>query len=216
MSLQVCEIFKSLQGESTWAGRPCVFIRLTGCNLRCRWCDTTYAYQGGEVLSPRELLERLDALDCGLEHNLIEFTGGEPLLQPQAVELMNNLARAGRTVLVETNGSRDISPLAPEVIAIVDMKGPSSGESGKMDTENLERLRERDEVKFVIAGREDWEHMLCLLPRIDTRRNAVNLSPLFGGVAPAELARWMLDADLDARLNLQQHKYIWNPDARGV
>jgi len=216
LSLQVCEIFKSLQGESTWAGRPCIFVRLTGCNLRCRWCDTPYAYEGGESLSVREVLERIDTLDCGLSHNLIEFTGGEPLLQPQAVELMNALARSGRTVLVETNGSRDISVLAPEVVAIVDMKGPSSGESEKMDKTNLERLRERDEVKFVIADRTDWEHMLGLLPRIDTSRNVVNLSPLFGGVAPAELASWMLHANLDARLNLQQHKHIWNPDARGV
>jgi 7-carboxy-7-deazaguanine synthase len=216
LSLQICEIFKSLQGESTWAGRPCIFVRLTGCNLRCRWCDTPYAYEGGESLSSREVLERIDSLDCGLAHNLIEFTGGEPLLQPQAVELMNALARSGRTVLVETNGSCDISVLAPEVIAIVDMKGPSSGESGKMDESNLERLRTRDEVKFVIADRQDWTYMLCLLPRIDASRNVVNVSPLFGGVAPAELARWMLEADLDARLNLQQHKYIWNPDARGV
>lgn len=216
MSLQICEIFKSLQGESTWAGRPCIFVRLTGCNLRCRWCDTPYAYEGGESLSTREVLERIDSLDCGLAHNLIEFTGGEPLLQPQAVELMNALARSGRTVLVETNGSRDISVLAPEIVAIVDMKGPSSGESAKMDESNLERLRARDEVKFVIADRQDWTHMLCLLPRIDASRNVVNVSPLFGGVAPDELARWMLEADLDARLNLQQHKYIWTPDARGV
>ncbi len=216
MSLHVCEIFKSLQGESSHAGRPCIFVRLTGCNLRCSWCDTPYAYEGGESLNTREVLERIDALDCGLAHNLIEFTGGEPLLQPQAVELMNALARSGRTVLVETNGSLDISVLAPEVAAIVDMKGPSSGESGKMDTENLERLREHDEVKFIIAGRADWEHMLCLLPRIDTRRNVVNLSPLFGATPPAELARWMLDAGLDARLNLQQHKFIWPPEARGV
>ncbi|HWR02508.1 MAG TPA: radical SAM protein [Humidesulfovibrio sp.] len=212
MSLQVCEIFKSLQGESTWAGRPCVFVRLTGCNLRCRWCDTPYAYEGGEALSQREVLERVEALGDGL----IEFTGGEPLMQPSAVDLMNALARSGRSVLVETNGSRDISVLAPEVIAIVDMKGPSSGESDKMDTGNLDRLRERDEVKFIIADREDWQHMLNLLPRIDTCRNVVNVSPLFGGVDPAGLARWILESGLDLRLNLQQHKYIWNPDARGV
>jgi len=212
LSLKVCEIFKSLQGESTFAGRPCVFVRLSGCNLRCRYCDTTYAYAGGEALSVREVLERVEALGEGL----IEFTGGEPLLQEPAVDLMNTLARLGRQVLVETNGSLDICVLAPEVTAIVDMKGPSSGECGKMDLGNLERLRPGDELKFVVGHRADYAHMLELLPRIDTRRNTVNLSPLFGILAPAELAAWILADDLDVRLNLQQHKYIWQPDARGV
>jgi len=212
LSLQVCEIFKSLQGESSFAGWPCVFVRLTGCNLRCRYCDTTYAYAGGESLSLREVLERVETLGEGL----VEFTGGEPLLQEPAVELMNALARSGRTVLVETNGSRDISVLAEEVIAIVDMKGPTSGESDKMDLANLERLREKDELKFVIGGREDYAHMLSLLPRVDAQRNTVNVSPLFGALAPAELAAWILADGLYARLNLQQHKYIWPPEARGV
>lgn len=215
MSLKVCEIFKSLQGESTYAGRPCVFVRLVGCNLRCAWCDTRYAYDGGESLSVREVLERAEAL-APHGHELIEFTGGEPLLQEAAVELMNALARCGRTVLVETNGSLDISPLAPEVVAIVDMKGPSSGESGKMDTANLSRLRPHDEVKFVIADDADWEHMLGLLPRVDACRNTVNVSPLYGRMPEAELARRILESGLPLRLNLQQHKYIWNPDARGV
>jgi 7-carboxy-7-deazaguanine synthase len=212
LSLHVCEIFKSLQGESSFAGWPCVFVRLTGCNLRCRYCDTTYAYTGGERLSVRAVLERIEALDDAL----IEFTGGEPLLQEQAVDLMNALARSGRLVLVETNGSQDISVLADEVIAIVDMKGPSSGESEKMDLDNLGRLRERDELKFVIGDREDYAHMLSLLSRVDAHRNTVNVSPLFGVLAPAELAAWILADGLHARLNLQQHKYIWQPDARGV
>lgn len=216
MSLRVCEMFKSIQGESTHAGRPCVFVRLVGCNLRCAWCDTAYSHEGGEDMSAEAVLARMDALGGGLAHMLIEFTGGEPLLQPEAVALINALARQGRTVLVETNGSLDISVLHPGVAAIVDMKGPSSGESAKMDTENLERLRERDEVKFVIADRLDWERMLCLLPRIDARRNPVNLSPLPGILAAADLARWMLDADLDARLNLQLHRHIWPAEARGV
>lgn len=216
MSLRICEIFKSIQGESTFAGRPCVFVRLVGCNLRCTWCDTTYSHQGGEDMSAEAVLDRVDALGSGLPHMLVEFTGGEPLLQPEAVALANRLAREGRTVLVETNGSLDISVLHPDVAAIVDMKGPSSGESVKMDTENLERLRARDEVKFVIADRLDWERMLCLLPRIDARRNPVNLSPVPGILAAADLARWMLDADLDARLNLQLHKHIWPAEARGV
>lgn len=216
MSLQVCEIFKSIQGESTYAGRPCVFVRLAGCNLRCRYCDTTYAYEGGERLSTREVLERIEILGESFPDILVEFTGGEPLLQEGAVELMNALALSGRQVLVETNGSRDISVLAGEIAAIVDMKGPSSGESDKMDLVNLDRLREKDELKFVIGGREDYAHMLSLLPRVTTSRNTVNASPLYGALAPAKLAAWILEDGLDVRLNLQQHKYIWPPEARGV
>lgn len=212
MSLQVCEIFRSIQGESSFAGRPCVFVRLTGCNLRCRYCDTAYAYTGGEALSAGEVQTRIQALGPGL----VEFTGGEPLLQPEAVRLMNALAAAGRTVLVETNGSLDISVLAPRVAAIMDLKGPSSGVSGSMDLGNLDRLRPGDEVKFVVGDREDYAHMLGLLPRLDCARNTVNVSPLFGRLAPAVLSAWILADGLDVRLNLQQHKYIWEPDARGV
>ena len=155
MSLQVCEIFRSIQGESSFAGRPCTFVRLTGCNLRCRWCDTSYAYDGGVEMTADEVLARIATFDAGL----IEFTGGEPLLQPEAVNLANRLAASGRRVLVETNGSLDISVLGPETVAIVDMKGPSSGEAVRMDLANLDRLRERDEVKFVIGHRGDY----CLL-----------------------------------------------------
>ena len=212
----VCEIFRSIQGESSFAGRPCVFVRLTGCNLRCRYCDTVYAYEGGEELSPQTVAMRIEALSQGLPNILIEFTGGEPLLQGQAVDLMNALARAGRDVLVETNGSRDIRVLDARIAAIVDMKGPGSGESDKMDLENLTRLRGRDELKFVIGGREDYAHMRELLPRVDCRRNTVNASPLYGALAPAELAAWLLADGLDVRLNLQQHKYIWPPETRGV
>jgi len=212
LRLKVCEIFRSIQGESSHAGWPCIFVRLTGCNLRCRYCDTTYAYEGGEDLSPRQVLERIEALGEGL----MEFTGGEPLLQEAAVDLMNSLARLGRRVLVETNGSLDISPLAPEVIAIIDLKGPGSGESDKMDMRNLSRLRPHDELKFVIGGPDDYAHLRALLPQIDTSRNTVNVSPLYGVLAPADLAAWILADGLNVRLNLQQHKFIWNPDARGV
>jgi len=213
--LTVTEIFRSIQGESSHAGWPCVFVRLTGCNLRCVWCDTAHPYAGGEELSEGDILRRIHALNPG-DDERIEFTGGEPLLQPAAVALINALAGQGRNVLVETNGSLDISVLAPEAAAIVDMKGPSSGEAQRMDLDNLTRLRARDEVKFVIAHRGDYAHMLDLLPRIDPRRNTVNASPLFGELAPAELAEWLLEDRLPVRLNLQQHKHIWDPAARGV
>jgi len=215
VSLTITEIFRSIQGESSHAGWPCVFVRLTGCNLRCFWCDTKYAYAGGEELDRDAVLQRINGLAAGPDER-IEFTGGEPLLQPEAVALMNDLARAGRTVLVETNGSLDISVLTPEVAAIVDMKGPSSGESQRMDLHNLDRLRPRDEVKFVIAHRGDYAHMRELLPRIDASRNVVNASPLFGEIVPSDLAEWILEDNLPVRLNLQLHKQIWDPALRGV
>jgi len=212
LSLQVCETFLSLQGESTFAGWPCAFVRLSGCNLRCRWCDTAYAYEGGTARSLDEIVAEVQGLGC----QLVEITGGEPLLQPETPELATRLAGLGLTVLVETNGSLDIGVLPAESVAIVDMKGPSSGEQERMDLGNLTRLRPRDEVKFVVGHRADYQHMLDLLPRIDTARNTVNVSPLFGVLAPAELAAWLLADRLHLRLNLQQHKHIWPPDARGV
>lgn len=212
MSLQVCETFLSLQGESSFAGWPCAFVRLSGCNLRCRWCDTAYAYEGGTARSLDEIVAEVQGLGC----RLAEITGGEPLLQGETPELAARLAKLGLTVLVETNGSLDISVLPPEAVAIVDMKGPSSGEMARMDLGNLTRLRPRDEVKFVVGHRTDYQHMLDLLPRIDTARNTVNVSPLFGILAPSELAAWILEDGLHVRLNLQQHKHIWPPDMRGV
>ena len=213
MSLQVCETFLSIQGESSFAGRPCAFVRLSGCNLRCRWCDTAYAYEGGTPRSVEDLVAEVRAQkNC----HLVEITGGEPLLQAETPNLVARLAELGATVLVETNGSLDIRVLPPQAIAIVDMKGPSSRESERMDLGNLSRLRPRDEVKFLIADRADYQHMLELLPRIDPRRNTVNASAVFGELAPADLAAWLLADALDVRLNLQQHKYIWPPNARGV
>ena len=212
MSLKVCEVFASIQGESTHAGMPCAFVRLSGCNLRCRWCDTTYAYDNGLEREIDELAA--EALAFGLP--LVELTGGEPLLQAETPALAERLLCAGVTVLVETNGSQDISVLPEAAIAIVDMKGPSSGEATRMDTANLDRLRPRDEVKFVIGGREDYAHMLSLLPRINTLRNVVNASPLYGALPPATLVQWIVADRLPVRLNLQQHKYIWPPETRGV
>jgi len=212
LSLTVCETFASIQGESTHAGRPCAFVRLTGCNLRCQWCDTTYSYEGGNERSLDDIVA--EVLGFGLP--LVEITGGEPLLQAQTPELARRLLAAGLTVLVETNGSLDISVLPQGAIAIVDMKGPTSGEEQRMDLGNLERLRPGDEVKFVLGGREDYAHMLGLLPRIDTRRNTVNASPLFGALEPATLVQWIVADRLPVRLNLQQHKVIWPPEQRGV
>jgi 7-carboxy-7-deazaguanine synthase len=212
LSLQVCETFLSIQGESSFAGWTCAFVRLAGCNLRCRWCDTAYSYEGGTARSVDDLVA--EARDSGCR--LVEITGGEPLLQAETPELAARLAGHGLTVLVETNGSLDISVLPPEAIAIVDMKGPTSGQAARMDLDNLSRLRARDEVKFVVADRDDWAHMLSLLPLVDMARNTVNVSPLFGTLAASELATWILADGLGVRLNLQQHKYIWPPDARGV
>lgn len=213
MSLFVNAVFQSIQGESSRAGWPCTFIRLGGCNLRCRWCDTTYAYNEGSHSRFADLLARIEALP---PTRLVQITGGEPLLQPQASVLANTLADRGRTVLVETNGSIDIRVLAASVAAIVDIKCPSSGEADKMDLDNLKRLRPLDEVKFVIADEADYAHMLSLLPRIDTLRNTVNASPVFGVLDPAQLVAWIAKDRLDVRLNLQLHKHIWNPDARNV
>lgn len=212
MTLDVCEVFASIQGESTFAGRPCAFVRLSGCNLRCAWCDTSYAWENGQTRPLDALVE--EVRNFGLP--LIEITGGEPLLQPATPALAQRLLDHGLTVLIETNGSLPISAVPPQAIVIVDMKGPSSGESGRMDLTNLSRLRPRDEVKFVIGGREDYAHMLSLLPRIDPARNTVNASPLFATLPAAELAAWIVADRLPVRLNLQQHKHIWPPDARGV
>ncbi len=212
MILDVCEVFASIQGESTFAGRPCAFIRLSGCNLRCAWCDTSYAWEGGQPRTLDALVE--EVRNFGLP--LIEITGGEPLLQPATPALAQRLLDHGLTVLIETNGSLPIFAVPPQAIAIVDMKGPSSGESGRMDLANLSRLRPRDEVKFVIGDRDDYAHMLSLLPKIDPARNTVNASPLFGTLAAAELAAWIVEDRLPVRLNLQQHKHIWPPEARGV
>lgn len=212
MSLQVCETFLSIQGESSHAGWPCAFVRLTGCNLRCRFCDTRYAYEGGTARSVEDLAAEVQDMGC----RRVEITGGEPLLQDETPELAARLAALGLTVLVETNGSLDIRALPQQTIAIVDMKGPSSGEAERMDLENLDRLRPRDEVKFVLADRSDYRHMLALLPRIDADRNVVNVSAVFGVLAPRELAAWILADGLNLRLNLQQHKHIWPPDKRGV
>jgi len=211
VSLAVHEIFASIQGESSFAGWPCAFLRLSGCNLACSWCDTVHA--AGRS-TPYSLEAALDALTAfGLP--LVELTGGEPLLAPELPALAARLADAGRTVLVETNGSLDISVLDPRVVAIMDIKCPGSGMADRNDYANLDRLRPRDEVKCVLADREDYLFAREVTARVRHSRTVL-FSPVTGSLDPAELAAWMVADKLWARLGLQLHKIIWGPDARGV
>jgi len=212
-SLVVHEIYRSLQGESTHVGLPCGFIRLTACHLRCGYCDTRHAFHQGETLPLDVVVER--ALSLG--DRLIEVTGGEPLLQPEVHPLMARLCDAGRTVLLETSGAVDITPVDPRVHIILDLKTPGSGEVAANDWANLAALRPKDEVKFVVCDREDFEWAAGQIAshRL-TERCPVLLSPVFGRVTPTDLAAWILDSRLDVRLQIQQHKILWAPDARGV
>ncbi len=211
--IKVNEIFYSIQGESTCAGLPCVFVRLTGCNLRCCYCDTQYAYTDGTNLSLAEIQNKVSKFNA----NLIEITGGEPLLQSQVVYLSRNFIDQGKTVLVETNGTQNIAQLPAPAIRIMDIKCPGSGESDKMDWKNIDRLRARDNVKFVLSNREDFDWAVEVVLRYNLLDRATILfSPTFGLLNPEVLASWMLDLSLPIRLNLQLHKYIWNPNQRGV
>jgi len=212
--VRVNEIFYSIQGESTWAGRPCVFVRLTGCNLRCAWCDTAYAFYEGAQMEIPAVIERVRSYGC----QLVELTGGEPLLQQGIHALIKALLVENYEVLVETSGERDISTLDPHVIRIVDLKCPDSGEVERNLWTNIEHLNGRDEVKFVIASRRDYEWARSVLSeyRLEGRVNAVLMSPAFGLIKPVTLANWILEDRLPARMQLQMHKYIWDPDKRGV
>ena len=212
--LQVNEIFLSIQGESSYAGRPCTFVRLTGCNLRCRWCDTAYAFYEGARMAVSEVLDRVEKLGC----DLLEITGGEPLLQDGVHDLIAGLLERGSTVLIETSGASDVARLDPRVVRIMDLKCPGSGESGRNLWSNLEQLTSRDEIKFVLADRRDYEWARDVICGRDLagRVGAVLLSPVHGELAPALLASWILEDHLPARLQLQIHKYVWSPDARGV
>ena len=212
--LQITEIFKSIQGESTWAGLPCVFVRLTGCNLRCGWCDTAYAYAGGTQLALDEIVRRVQELDCAL----VELTGGEPLLQAATPALAQALLQLGHTVLVETNGSLPIEVLPDGVIRIMDLKCPESGESERNRFENVRRLKLCDEVKFVLASRRDYEWARARIGehQLHTKVKAVLLSAALGKLAPADVVRWMLEDKLPARIQVQLHKVIWPVDARGM
>jgi 7-carboxy-7-deazaguanine synthase len=212
-TLLVHEIYRSLQGESTFAGLPCVFVRLTACHLRCGYCDTPHAFGEGELLELGEVVAR--ALDLGNE--LVEITGGEPLLQPEVYPLMARLADAGKTVLLETSGAVDIGAVDRRVHVILDIKTPGSGEHSANVWGNLELLKPTDEVKFVVCDRADFDWAARLLrDRRLTERCPVLLSPAFGEVNPTDLAAWILESRLPVRLQLQQHKILWDPNARGV
>ena len=212
--LTVNEIFHSIQGESTHAGRPCVFVRLTACDLRCSWCDTPYAFHEGEKMSIDEVLEKVRSYGC----DVVEVTGGEPLLQKDVYPLMERLLDEGRTVLIETGGHRDAGDVPERVHRIIDVKCPASGEMSKMHWPNLERLRPSDEVKFVIQDRADYEYARRIAAEyhLADRCAAVLFSPVHGVLDPKALASWMLADRVPARLQLQAHKYIWDPSTRGV
>lgn len=224
-TLRINETFFSIQGESTWAGCPCFFIRLTGCHLRCAYCDTEYSFKEGRTRTIDELVDEALAIECGL----VEITGGEPLLQPRVHDLVRSLADAGRTVLVETSGACDIRPLDPRCIAILDVKTPGSGEQGRNLWSNLDALRPHDEVKFVICDRADYEFARETIVRHDLSRRcrAVLLSAVFEqprgleilgheGLSMRTLAEWILEDRLPVRLQTQLHKWIWAPQTRGV
>lgn len=213
--MRVNEIFYSIQGESTYAGQPCVFVRLTGCNLRCSYCDTRYAYDEGRRLSIDEIIERVASFQCGL----VEITGGEPLIQEETPHLIYRLLEKGFEVLLETNGSLDISPIDERCVKIVDIKCPSSGEEKKNDLENLRRLSGKDEIKFVIGCKEDYvfaKKILSLHGGGEPGMKPPLFSPLHAQMDPKLLAEWILADHMNVRMQLQLHKIIWGADAKGV
>jgi len=214
MRLRITEIYKSIQGESTFAGLPCIFVRTTGCNLRCVWCDSAYSFYGGKWMSLDAVLAEVEKLDCPL----VEITGGEPLLQPGVPVLAERLQRMGKKVLVETSGERPIEILPEGVMRVMDIKCPDSGESARNRFENIAQLKSYDEVKFVLASRRDYEYARDLIRQhsLAQRVNAVLLSVVFGKLEPMLVVEWMLADHLPARFQLQMHKFIWDPLAKGV
>ncbi len=212
--LTINEIFHSIQGESTHSGRPCVFVRLTACDLRCSWCDTPYAFTEGRKLSVDDVVAQVEAFGC----DLVEITGGEPLLQHDVYPLMDRLLRTGRSVMLETGGHLSIADVPAGVIRIVDVKCPGSGEAQKNHWANLDVLTTDDEVKFVIRDREDYEFARDVVLRhgLAERARAVLFSPVHGVLPAKDLAAWILADRLTVRLQLQAHKYIWGADVRGV
>jgi len=212
--LTIYEIYASVQGESTYVGRPCVFVRLAACNLRCVWCDTPYAFTGGRKMSQDDVVADIARHQC----RLVEVTGGEPLLQHGVHDLMERLVAEGYEVLLETGGHMPIDDVPDDVVTILDVKCPASGEAASMHWPNLDQLSARDEVKFVIQDRSDFDYARDVVDRyhLSDRTAAVLFSPVHGVLDPAELARWILADHVPARLQIQAHKYIWSPETRGV
>jgi 7-carboxy-7-deazaguanine synthase len=212
--LTINEIFQSIQGESTHAGRPCVFVRLTACDLRCSWCDTPYAFHEGRRMSVDEVIAQVRSYDC----SLVEITGGEPLLQKEVYPLMQRLVDDGFSVMLETGGHRSIADVPAAVVRVMDVKCPGSGESDRNDWTNMNHLGRRDEVKFVINDRTDYDfaRQVITAHNLVDRVGAVLLSPVHGGLDPKQLAAWILADRLPVRLQLQLHKYIWDAQTRGV
>ena len=212
--IRIHEIYESIQGESTFAGLPCTFVRLSRCNLRCRWCDTPQAFEGGTQLPRADVLKQ--ALSFGTP--LVELTGGEPLLQPGAIPLLQELCDSGRTVLLETSGERDISEVDPRVHRIMDLKAPGSDESHRNRWENIEHLTARDEVKIVLSDRADydWAKRVIEEHALTDRVNAVLLSCVWGELDPKDLVQWVLEDRLPVRVQIQMHKVIWDANTEGV
>jgi 7-carboxy-7-deazaguanine synthase len=213
-TLVIHEIYASIQGESTFAGLRCAFVRTTGCNLRCTWCDTPQAFHGGVRMARADVLAQALALGTPL----VELTGGEPLLQPGVFPLLTELCDAGRTVLVETSGEADVSRVDPRVHKVMDLKCPGSGESHRNRWSNLEHLGPNDEIKFVLADRVDYEWMRAAVREraLAQRTTKLLASTVFGRLAARDLVAWVLEDALPVRVQLQMHKYIWAPDAQGV
>jgi len=213
-TLTINEIYQSIQGESTWAGLPCIFVRTTFCDLRCTYCDTQYAFYEGK----KQTLEEIVAAVCGFASPLVEVTGGEPLLQKNVMPLLRLLCDAGKTLLLETSGAHDISAVDPRVHRIMDLKTPSSGESARNLWSNIEHLTARDEVKCVIGSREDyeWSRGKVRELRLAERCRAVLFSPVFGKIEPRDIVEWIIADELPVRFQLQLHKFIWPPTQRGV
>jgi len=213
--LRVTEIFRSIQGESTHAGRPCTFVRLTGCPMRCSWCDSEYTFTGGYRISVDDVMQKVRAFDC----RLVEVTGGEPLAQREAFELIKTLCDEGYEVLIETGGYVSIADVDKRAKIILDVKCPASGEAARNYWPNLDLLRaEFDEAKFVIANRADWDFAVEIIKKHDlqTRTEAVLISPAWGLIDLQELANWIAESGMKLRMQLQLHKYIWGPDVPGV